>query len=303
MRITTHRDSARAQDHAYQAEREGALTEEVAASFATSADPRFGEVMTALVRHLHAFIRQVRLTQAEWDAAVDFLTRAGHITDERRQEFILLSDVLGASMMTVAVNAPARADATESTVFGPFFVQDPPFIAPGEDIGEAMSGRPCYVSGSVRSSTGQPLAGARVEVWAADDDGFYDVQYADAALAGRGYLLTGDDGAFDYWTVQPAAYPIPHDGPVGELLEAANRSPMRPAHIHFMVSHPGYETLISHVFVEGDEYLTRDAVFGVKESLVLPFHEHGPGPGPRGRELTQTWSSTRFDVVLAPANR
>jgi hydroxyquinol 1,2-dioxygenase len=291
---STRHDSVR------QAAREAALTEEVVASFATTSDRRTREVMSALVRHLHAFIRDVRLTQDEWDAAIAFLTRAGQITDEHRQEFILLSDVLGASMMTVAVNSPARSSATESTVFGPFFVEDAPLIHSGDDIGGAMSGRPCHVRGSVRSVTGEPLSGARVEVWAADDAGFYDVQYEGAALAGRAHLFTDEDGTFDYWTVQPAAYPIPHDGPVGDLLVAAGRSPMRPAHIHFMVSHPGFETLITHIFVEGDEWLGADAVFGVKASLVMPFEEHEPGIGPRGRVIEESWSSTTFDIVLAP---
>ena len=284
-----------------QATREFALTEQVVASFENSQDPRFRAVMSALVRHLHAFIRDVRLTQAEWDVAIDFLTRSGQITDEHRQEFILLSDVLGASMMTVAVNAPARSTATESTVFGPFFVQNAPLIENGDDIGAGMSGRPCYVHGSVRSTTGEPLPGARVEVWAADEAGFYDVQYEGSALAGRAHLTTTDAGDFDYWTVQPAAYPIPHDGPVGELLTAAGRSPMRPAHIHFMVTHPGYETLITHIFVAGDKWLDDDAVFGVKQSLVVPFVEHAPGAGPNGRLLTDAWSSARFDIALAPA--
>lgn len=289
-------------DVAQQTMRETGLTDEVVASFATSLDPRLKEVMSSLVRHLHGFIRDVRLTQAEWDAAIAFLTRAGDITDAHRQEFILLSDVLGASMMTVAVNAPARRDATESTVFGPFFVEDAPLIGSGDDIGAGMAGRPCHVRGSVRSVDGEPLAGARVEVWAADEAGFYDVQYEGAQLSGRAHLFTDDDGCFDYWTVQPAAYPIPHDGPVGDLLAAAGRSPMRPAHIHFMVSNAGYETLITHIFVEGDEWLDQDAVFGVKQSLIVPFVEHEPGTGPRGRVIDETWSSTTFDIALAPAS-
>lgn len=292
--------SGQMNDAVRQATREAGLTEEVVASFATSADPRLRDVMASLVRHLHAFIRDVRLTQAEWDAAISFLTNAGHVTDEHRQEFILLSDVLGASMMTVAVNSPARSTATESTVFGPFFVEDAPLIQNGDDISGGMSGRPCHVSGSVRSTSGAPLPGARIEVWAADDDGFYDVQYEGAALAGRAHLFADDAGAFEYWSVQPAAYPIPHDGPVGDLLAAAGRSPMRPAHIHFMVSHPGYETLITHIFVEGDEWLEQDAVFGVKQSLIVPFVEHAAGLGPGGRTLEAAWSSAVFPITLAP---
>jgi len=302
MSATAPEPDARAGDALRQAHRERALTEEVVAGFAETKDPRVREVMSSLVRHLHAFIRDVRLTNAEWDAAIAFLTRSGHITDQHRQEFILLSDVLGASMMTVAVNSPARSEATESTVFGPFFVADAPLVDSGEDISRGMSGRPCHVRGSVRSTGGAPLPGARVEVWAADDDGFYDVQREGGTLAGRAHLFTDGQGGFDFWTVQPAAYPIPHDGPVGDLLSATGRSPMRPAHIHFMVSSPGHQTLITHIFVEGDEWLTRDAVFGVKQSLIVPFVAHAPGAGPRGRVLDEPWSSTTFDITLAPAH-
>ncbi|WP_353987277.1 dioxygenase [Ruicaihuangia caeni] len=287
------------EDSLEQRSREAALTDEVVASFSTARDPRYREVMSSLVRHLHAFVRDVRLTQDEWDIAISFLTRTGHMSDDLRQEFILLSDVLGASMMTVAVNSPARSGATESTVFGPFFVENAPLIENGDDIGAGLSGRPCHVSGTVRSVTGEPLPGARVEIWAADDEGFYDVQRDGAKLAGRAHLFADENGDFDYWTVQPAAYPIPHDGPVGTLLDAAGRSPMRPAHIHFMVSQEGYETLITHIFVEGDQWLQNDAVFGVKESLILPFSEHPPGTGPGGRRISETWSSVRFDIVLA----
>ena len=280
--------------------REEAVTEQVVASFETSTDERYQLVMSSLVRHLHAFIRDVRLTQAEWDTAIAFLTRAGEITDENRQEFILLSDVLGASMMTVGVNSPSRSDATESSVFGPFFVDHAPLISLGDDIGEGMAGRPCYVHGRVTGEGGQPLAGARVEVWAADEAGFYDVQYEGHALAGRAHMFTDENGHYDFWTVQPAAYPIPYDGPVGDLLRAAGRSPMRPAHIHFMVVVEGYVTLITHIFVAGDQYLDSDAVFGVKPSLITEFTEHEPGEAPRGHAVDSTWSEAVFDIVLAP---
>jgi hydroxyquinol 1,2-dioxygenase len=288
-------------DATEQRRRESALTEEVVASFAGSTDERFRTVMESLVRHLHGFVRDVRLTSAEWDEAIAFLTRAGDITDAHRQEFILLSDVLGVSMMTVGVNSPPRSRATESTVFGPFFVEASPSFARGADISGGMTGRPCHVHGSVRSVDGNPVPGARIEVWAADDDGFYDVQHAGQNLAGRGHLFASGDAEYDFWTVQPAAYPIPHDGPVGDLLAAAGRSPMRPAHIHFMVSAPGFETLITHIFVAGDRWLDSDAVFGVKPSLIVDFIEHPAGEvGPRGRQLDVAWSEALFDIVLAP---
>jgi hydroxyquinol 1,2-dioxygenase len=291
---------SRLADALAQADRERSVTEQVVESFAAGEDPRFRLVMESLVRHLHGFIRDVRLTQAEWDASIAFLTRVGDITDERRQEFILLSDVLGASMMTVGVNSPARTEATESTVFGPFFVADAPAFEHGDDLSQGLSGRPCHVHGSVTSATGTPLLGARVEVWAADDEGFYDVQIEGTEFAGRGHLATDSNGEFSFWTVQPAPYPIPHDGPVGDLLTLAGRSPMRPAHIHFMVTADGHEKLITHVFVAGDPWLESDAVFGVKESLILDFVEREPTmQGPHGRALEEPWSEVRFDVVLA----
>jgi alcohol dehydrogenase class IV/protocatechuate 3,4-dioxygenase beta subunit len=284
---------------AVQAAREEAVTAEVLASFGGAAAPRYQEIMQSLVRHLHAFAREVRLTEAEWQQGIEFLTRAGHITDDRRQEFILLSDVLGLSMMTVAINAPASAGATESTVVGPFFVTGSPEVPLGGDITGAAKGRPCYVSGSVHGTSGEPVPGARIEVWESDEDGFYDVQYPDGRIGGRGWLRSAPDGAFRFWSVRPAPYPIPDDGPVGDLLTAAGRGPMRPAHLHFKVDAPGYRTLITHIFVAGDPYLDRDAVFGVKESLITDFAEHPPGAAPDGRILGEPWTSVTFDIVLA----
>jgi maleylacetate reductase len=283
-----------------QAAGEKAVTAEVLATFSGAAAPRYREVMQSLVRHLHAFARDVRLTESEWEQGIDFLTRAGHITDDRRQEFILLSDVLGLSMLTVAINAPASAGATESTVVGPFFTEDSPEVTLGGDIAGEAKGRPCYVSGTVRGTGGEPVPGARIEVWESDEDGFYDVQYPDGRTGGRGWLRSAPDGEYRFWSVRPAPYPIPDDGPVGDLLTAAGRGPMRPAHLHFKVEAPGYRTLITHIFVAGDPYLDRDAVFGVKESLITDFAEHPPGTGPDGRRLDGPWTSVAFDIVLAP---
>ena len=283
-----------------QAAGEVAVTAEVLATFSGAAAPRYREVMQSLVRHLHAFARDVRLTESEWEQGIDFLTRAGHITDDRRQEFILLSDVLGLSMLTVAINAPASAGATEATVVGPFFTDDSPEVALGGDIAGEAKGRPCYVSGTVRGTGGEPVPGARIEVWESDEDGFYDVQYPDGRTGGRGWLRSAPDGEYRFWSVRPAPYPIPDDGPVGDLLTAAGRGPMRPAHLHFKVEAPGYRTLITHIFVAGDPYLDRDAVFGVKESLITDFAEHPPGTGPDGRRLDGPWTSVAFDIVLAP---
>jgi hydroxyquinol 1,2-dioxygenase len=278
--------------------RETGVTDEVLASFNGTPDPRTREILQALVTHLHAFAREVRLTEAEWREGIEFLTRAGHITDDRRQEFILLSDVLGLSMLTVAINATKHPDATESTVFGPFFLEGSPEIPYGGDIAEGVRGEPCWVEGRVTDVDGTPLAGAKLELWEADDEGFYDVQQG-ATLAGRGHTYTDDDGRYGFWSVRPAPYPIPDDGPVGDLLKAAGRSPYRPAHIHFMVSHPGYETLVTHVFLAGSPHLEDDAVFGVKQSLIAPAERQSPGEGPAGRTLDARWWRMTFDLRLA----
>ncbi len=281
-------------------DREQALTDLVVSSFDGAASPRLREVLQALVRGLHGVAREVRLTQAEWEAAIAFLTGCGQITDERRQEFVLLSDVLGLSMLTVGINAPADPRATASTVFGPFFHEGSPEVAAGGDLGGTASGQPCWVQGRVTDVEGRPLAGARVEVWEADDDGRYDVQHADRRTYGRGHLLTGPDGAFSFWCVRPSPYPIPDDGPVGALLAATGRSPMRPAHVHFLVTADGFRPLVTHVFAAGGPHLDSDAVFGVEESLVVELADQPAGPGPGGRVLDVPWCRFTFDPVLVP---
>jgi hydroxyquinol 1,2-dioxygenase len=298
--MTDH--EAQAPGIAAQAAIEEALTAEVVASFEACTDPRLKLVMQALTRHLHAFLRDVRLTEEEWRQAIAFLTATGHITDERRQEFVLLSDVLGTSMQTIAINNEAYEDATEATVFGPFFVEGAPLIELGADIAGGAPGEPCWVEGSVRDTDGRPLADARIEVWEADEDGFYDVQYSDDRVAGRAHLFSDAEGRFRFWGLTPTPYPIPDDGPVGQMLSAVGRSPMRAAHLHFMVSSPGRRTLVTHIFVDGDPLLTSDSVFGVKGSLVKDFQRQQPGtPTPDGRELAdRAWSRVRFDIVLAP---
>jgi hydroxyquinol 1,2-dioxygenase len=266
------------------------LTNAVLASFEGAKTERFKTMAESLVKHLHAFASEVQLTEEEWFAGIDFLTRTGHITDDKRQEFVLLSDVLGLSMLVVGMNNRRPPQATESTVFGPFFVEDSPAFENGDDIARGFSGEPCHMAGRVVDVDGTPVAGARVEVWQADDDGFYDVQYADLdEPRGRGHLFTGDDGRFWFWSVKPEAYPIPADGPVGELLTAGGRGPMRPAHVHFMVTAEGYQRLITHVFVEGDEYLDSDAVFGVRSALIAPFVRDG-----------DHWTMN-YELVLAPS--
>jgi hydroxyquinol 1,2-dioxygenase len=280
---------------------DAALTDAVVASFAEARDERLKTVVTSLVRHLHAFASEVELTEAEWFAGIGFLTRTGHITDERRQEFILLSDVLGLSMLVVGINNRRPPEATESTVFGPFFVEGSPGFENGDDIAHGAPGEPCLMQGRVVSVDGEPVAGAHIEVWQADEDGFYDVQYAGLDEArGRGHLASADDGRYWFWSVKPRAYPIPDDGPVGDLLKAGGRGPMRPAHVHFKVDADGLQTLITHVFVAGDEYLDSDAVFGVRENLIGTFARHEPGVAPDGREMDVPYWTMTYDMVLAP---
>lgn len=286
-----------------QQSRERALTDRVLASFDGAADERQRQLMQALVEHLHAYIREVRLTDQEWQRAIEFLTAVGHITDERRQEFILLSDVLGASMQVVTVNNEAVSNATEATVFGPFFVEGAPEVALGGDIAGGASGQPCWVEGRVTGTDGKPLPHARIDVWEADDEGFYDVQHDDGRTSARAHLYTDELGCYGFWALTPTPYPIPHDGPVGQLLDDVGRSPMRAPHLHFMVTAAGSRTLITHIFVAGDELLEHDSVFGVRDSLIKDFVVQAAGASvPGGRDLDgRDWARARFDITLAPA--
>lgn len=276
-----------------------AVTAAVVESFDGSPDPRYRTLMTALVRHLHAFATEVGLTEDEYFQAIDFLTRTGQISGPNRQEFVLLADVLGLSMLTVGLGNPKPAGATAATVFGPFFVEGAPRIENGGDMAAGAPGQRCFVAGRVLATDGAPVAGARVEVWQSDEDGFYDVQKDLDGFQNRGYLETDEEGRFWFWAVRPVAYPIPDDGPVGELLRAGGRGPMRPAHIHFMVTAAGYARLITHVFARGDAYLDRDAVFGVKESLIVDFVEHPAGTAPDGSEVDEPFTVLEYDLVLA----
>lgn len=288
---------------AEQSARELELIERVISSFDRTPDPRLKELMQSLTKHLHAFIREVRLDEKEWNTAIEFLTAVGHITDDRRQEFILLSDVLGVSMQTITVSNPASGDATESTVFGPFFVEDAPEISIGGDISGGAHGQPCWVEGIVTDTENNPIPGARIEVWECDEDGFYDIQYGDDRVAGRAHLFTDDVGHFGFWGLTPVPYPIPDDGPVGKMLAATNRSPVRAAHLHFMVTAPEHRTLVTHVFVEGDPQIDiGDSVFGVKDSLIKRFEvQPADAPIPAGRDTEGLlWARTYFDIVLAP---
>jgi hydroxyquinol 1,2-dioxygenase len=281
---------------------EEALTRAAVESFAGAGSDRLRVIAQSLVRHVHNLVEEVQLTEEEWFAAIDFLTRTGHTTTDKRQEFILLSDVLGVSMLVVGINNRKPPEATQATVFGPFFVEGSPRFENGEDLGRGAPGQPCLMQGRVLSVDGVPISGARIEVWQADEAGFYDVQYDELdEPRGRGHLFSADDGRWWFWSVRPEAYPIPTDGPVGDLLGAANRSPMRPAHVHFKVTADGYEPLITHVFVAGDPYLDSDAVFGVKNELITEFARCEPGTAPDGTPRAAPYDTMSYDLVLAPA--
>ncbi|MDR7328575.1 dioxygenase family protein [Corynebacterium guangdongense] len=281
---------------------EETLTDEVLASFDGTENPRLKEIMRSLTTHLHEFVREVRLTEEEWSYGIDFLTKVGHITDENRQEFVLLSDTLGVSMQTIAVNNEAYEDATEATVFGPFFVEDAPKIENGGDMAFGAKGQPAWIEGTVTDAEGNPVPNARIEVWECDEDGLYDVQYDDGRRASRAHLFSDGNGNYSFWGLTPVPYPIPDDGPVGQMLNAVGRSPLRAAHLHFMVSAENLRTLVTHIFVQGDPQIEKgDSVFGVKESLIKEFEQQAPGtPTPNGREIDGSWAKCRFDIVLAP---
>jgi hydroxyquinol 1,2-dioxygenase len=284
------------------------FTEETAAdavieSFAPSTDPRLREILTSLVRHLHAFTREVELTIPEWDAAVSFLTRTGHACDADRQEFILLSDVLGLSMLTETINNRKLGVATESTVLGPFHVVESPPRQLGDSIDQVGAGTPCVVTGRVVSVDGTPLPGATVDVWQANEEGFYDVQQPELQprANNRGLFTADAEGRFWFRTVLPSHYPIPTDGPVGELLTATGRHAFRPAHIHFIACAPGHRDLTTHMFVAGSKYIESDTVFAVKRSLVVDFEPVDDPEQAAKWGVPVSFRHANFEIVLQPA--
>ena len=281
---------------------EDTITQAVIARLADTPDPRLKQILTSLVQHLHSFARETKLTEEELMAGIQFLTAVGHKCDEKRQEFILLSDTLGLSMLTVALNHSKPAGCTEATVFGPFHVPNAPEYPLGADIANGARGEPCFVSGAIQGLNGESVPHANIEVWQADADGFYDVQYADQeGHRARGILHADDEGRYHFRSIVAEAYPIPHDGPVGDMLKATARHPWRPAHLHFRIQAPGYETLITHVFRDGDQYLDSDVVFGVRSSLIANWQRHEPGLAPDGTRMNQPYYTLHFDFMLNPA--
>jgi len=279
------------------------ITNEVLRRFEATPDARLRQVMQSLVRHLHAFVKDVELTEAEWFATIQFLTDTGHLCDDKRQEFILLSDTLGVSMVVDLINHRKPEGATESTVFGPFHRDGAPELPAGGNIAPRdTAGMPAVITGRVLDLNGQPIAGARLDVWQADSSGRYDSQYADSSeLHMRGRFRTGADGRYVVRTVRPVYYAIPTDGPVGRMLRATNRHPWRPAHVHFVVSADGYEPVTTHLFDDVDPYLDSDTVFAVKDSLICTFLQHDTRDETAERlGIAPPFCTAHFDFVLKP---
>ncbi|MBB3184929.1 hydroxyquinol 1,2-dioxygenase [Halomonas fontilapidosi] len=273
----------------------GAVIEE----FSGCQDERLKTILNSLVTHLHAFLREVEPTEQEWTQAIDFLTRTGQMCDDQRQEFILLSDTLGVTMLVDALNHQTSDPmVSESTVLGPFYVADPPQADQGASIDWNVEGEPLYVQGRVHDERGEPLANVVVDVWQSDSEGFYDVQKELESASLRARFTTDDQGRYAFWTVTPAPYPIPTDGPVGKMLEVTGRHPYRPAHVHFMLMADGCETLVTQIFAEDDPYLDSDAVFGVKDSLVRDFRLMPPGEAPDGRSMSSPYRHLKYDFGL-----
>lgn len=284
---------------------EKSITNAVIARMEKARSRRFKEVMTSLVKHLHQFARDVELTEEEWSYAIDFLTRTGQKCDATRQEFILLSDTLGLSTLVTQLNHRSQDEETEQTVFGPFHRMNAPEFGPWGDISEGFKGKPCFITVTVKDARGKPIKNAVVDVWHSDDVGFYDVQMKDlnGAMGLRGVFRPDATGTVRLRTIVPKYYPVPTDGPVGELLKASARHPMRPAHVHFLVQAPGFDRLVTHVFVDGDKYLDGDAVFGVRSSLIREFVKHKPGIAPDGSRMTTPWYTMEYDFVMRPLRR
>jgi hydroxyquinol 1,2-dioxygenase len=277
------------------------ITELAVERWATAKDPRLAELMTAFVRHLHDFAREVRLTEAEWMAAMQWLTATGQISNEKREEFILASDVLGLSMLVVQMNHRLDPQATPATVLGPFHIDGSPEFDYAGDMSDGLPGTPLYLHGTVRDLAGNPIAGGVLDVWQADNDGAYEVQIPDVDEARlRAKYTTREDGSYCIRTIAPLGYTIPMDGPVGDLIGRTEISHFRPAHIHFLINVPGYEPLITHLFREGSQYLDSDVVFGTKQELVVRFDEREAGPTPDGGTSEVPWVEARYDFVLQP---
>jgi hydroxyquinol 1,2-dioxygenase len=289
---------------------EDLLTQAVLARLDEATDPRFDQVMRSLIKHLHGFIRDVDLKPEEWMTAIEFLTKTGQTCDDKRQEFILLSDTLGVSMLVVMLDQMrkqalstgkhAMTEATDATVQGPFYWPGAPDMPLGADIRQGAKGDATFYSGRVTDTHGKPLAGALLDIWSGDGDGFYDLQIKDAGMQARARIHTDAEGRYWFWSLKPTFYPIPMDGPVGSMLNNMGRHPNRPGHIHMMVGAPGHVGLTTHLFVSNSPYLDSDPVFGVRQSLIVDFEQQPAGKAPDGRVMDSPYWSAHYDFRLEP---
>ncbi len=281
---------------------EQGITAAVLARMDQCGDARFRQVMTSLITHLHDFVREVKLTDAEWMGAIQFLTGVGKTCTDKRQEFILLSDTLGVSILVITLNHPASGGTTDSTVQGPYYWEGAPELPNGANLAIGVKGEPAFYSGRVLSSDGTPIAGALLDIWSGDGEGTYDLQMeGDVGMKARGRIRTDAEGRYAFRSIKPEYYPVPTDGPVGIMLRRMGRHPMRPGHIHMMVSAPGHQAITTHLFAAGSEYIDSDAVFGVKESLVTPYAKHPPGAAPDGTRMETAYYTVNYDFRLRRA--
>lgn len=277
-------------------------TADVIATFEHTENARLKEILTSLVKHLHAFVRDVNLTEAEWLAGIQFLNDAGHISDERRQEFILLSDTLGVSTLKDLLNNQSAEGMTEWSLLGPFYRAGAADFPLGANIAENVAGEPVVVSGRVLAADGTPIAGALLDVWQSDAEGFYDLQKMGAdEMSLRGRFRTDETGAFVFRTIKPSFYPIPADGPVGKMLRAVGRHPFRPAHIHFQISAEGYRSLTTELYANDDKYLESDSVFGVRPSLIVQFEKHESAQEAAEQKVAAPFYTLHYDFVMERA--
>ena len=278
------------------------ITEVFLGYFGENTDPRLLEIMSSLSRHLHAFVKETKLTHAEWEKGIELLEWAGDISDKERHEFVLLSDVLGISSLVDMVNS--SPDGTSSSVLGPFHITGAPPIPMGFDMKRHYEGETVLVNGMVKDSKGNPIAGASIDIWQTAPNGLYSSQDAEQdTYSFHGILTTGPDGRYSFTTVKPVSYTVPTDGPVGTLLNATGRHPWRPSHLHFIVKAEGYKTLVSEIFADDDPYLDEDTVFGVREDLIMHYEEQPAGSFPAsGFDLSGKvdgpWLQVDFDLVL-----
>jgi hydroxyquinol 1,2-dioxygenase len=280
---------------------EKSITQAVIARMSECDDPRFKTVMTSLITHLHDFVRDVKLTEAEWINALLFLTEVGKTCTPKRQEFILLSDTLGVSILVITLNHPGEGGTTESTVLGPYYWEGAPELPAGSDVAVGVKGDPTYYSGRVLGEDGKPVAGAVLDIWSGDGEGTYDMQMeGDVGMKARGRIRTDAEGRYSFWSIRPEHYPVPSDGPVGVMLRKMGRHPMRPGHIHMIVSAPGHDAITTHLFAAGSQYLDSDAVFGVKDSLVTGFRRHEAGKAPDGTVRDVPYYTVNYDFRLRP---